>query len=70
MQPKKVRKKNVKEISIPMTTKTKLDNGPKGKKEDIKIYRSVIGSLLYLTTSRPNILFTVETCAKYQRCAK
>lgn len=30
------------------------------------MYRSMIDSLLYLTTSRPNIAFNVEVCARYQ----
>ena len=41
-----------------------LDEG--GKSVDQTLYRSMIGSLLYLTTSRPHIMFTVCMCARFQ----
>ena len=31
-----------------------------------KLYRGMIGSLLYLTASRPDILFSVHLCARFQ----
>ena len=34
------------------------------------LYRSIIGSLLYLTTSRPDIAFSVGVCARYQAAPK
>ncbi|GJS17745.1 putative ribonuclease H-like domain-containing protein [Tanacetum coccineum] len=37
-----------------------------GKDVDLHLYRSMIGSLMYLTTSRPDIMFAVCTCAKHQ----
>ena len=37
-----------------------------GKNIDSSLYRSVIGSLLYLTTSRPNISYSMGVCAIYQ----
>ncbi|KAA0041517.1 flocculation protein FLO11-like [Cucumis melo var. makuwa] len=37
-----------------------------GKKVDTNLYRSIIGSLLYLTTSRPDIAFAGGVCARYQ----
>ena len=51
----------------PMSTSTKLDKDEKGKCIDIKSYRGMIGSLLYLTASRPNIMFSV---CLYQFCRK
>ncbi|GJZ58172.1 putative ribonuclease H-like domain-containing protein [Tanacetum coccineum] len=33
---------------------------------DVHLYRSMIGSLMYLTTSRPDIMFAVCACARYQ----
>ncbi|GJW15783.1 hypothetical protein Tco_0019916 [Tanacetum coccineum] len=33
---------------------------------DVHLYRSMIGSLMYLTTSRPDIMFTVCACARFQ----
>ena len=46
------------EISVNTTT-TKLDKDDQGKSVDIRLYRSMIGSLLYLTASRPDIIFSV-----------
>jgi len=37
---------------------------------DIKRYRGMIGSLLYLTASRPNIMFSVCICSRYQASPK
>ena len=45
-----------------------MDEG--GKYVDSKLYRSMIGSFLYLTASRPDIMFTVCLCARYQSCPK
>jgi hypothetical protein len=33
---------------------------------DQKLYRSIIGSLLYITTSRPDVMFSVCMCAQFQ----
>ena len=53
-----------------MATTTKLDKDDQGKCVDIKLYRSMIGSLLYLTASRPDIIFSVCLCARFQSCPK
>ncbi|GJX07186.1 ribonuclease H-like domain-containing protein [Tanacetum coccineum] len=37
-----------------------------GKEVDVYMYRSMIGSLMYLTSSRPDIMFLVCACARYQ----
>ena len=37
---------------------------------DVKKYRGMIGSLLYLTASRPDIMFSVFICARFQSCPK
>ena len=54
----------------PLSTSTKLDKDEKGKCVDIKSYRGMIGSLLYLTASRPDIMFSVCLCARFQSCPK
>ncbi|KAH9649857.1 hypothetical protein KPL70_026141 [Citrus sinensis] len=56
--------------NTPMSTTTKLDKDEKGKEVDIKMYRGMIGSLLYLTASRPDIMFSVCLCARFQSCSK
>jgi len=42
-----------------MSSTTKLDKEENGKNVDIKQYRGMIGSLRYLTASRPDIMFSV-----------
>ncbi|KAH9671187.1 Integrase catalytic domain-containing protein [Citrus sinensis] len=56
--------------STPMSTTIKLDKEEKGKEVDIRTYRDMIGSLLYLTASRPDIMFSVCLCARFQSCPK
>ncbi|GJY83273.1 hypothetical protein Tco_0496649 [Tanacetum coccineum] len=53
-------------IGIPMATKTKLDADLSGEPVDQTDYRSKIRSLMYLTSSRPNIVQVVCYCARYQ----
>ncbi|XP_070056112.1 uncharacterized mitochondrial protein AtMg00810-like [Nicotiana tomentosiformis] len=55
-----------KEIDTPIATTTKLDMDELGLSVDQKLYRGMIGSLLYLTASRPNIVFNVGLCARFQ----
>nr|GEW59580.1 hypothetical protein [Tanacetum cinerariifolium] len=37
-----------------------------GEEVDVRMYRSMIGSLMYITSSKPNIMFAVCACARYQ----
>ena len=37
-----------------------------GKSVDSSLYRSMIGSLIYLTSSKPDISYSVGVCARYQ----
>ena len=55
-----------KSISTPMGTNQALDNDESGNMVDQKMYRSMIGSLLYVTTSRPDVMFSVCMCARFQ----
>jgi len=57
---------NCKEISTSMTTNCYLDSDEKEISVDQTRYRGLIGSLLYLTASRPNIMFSVCLCARFQ----
>jgi hypothetical protein len=50
----------------PAVTHLKLTKDKKGVSVDQSLYRSIIGSLLYLTESRPDISFAVGVCARYQ----
>ena len=49
-----------------MSTSTKLDKDDQGINVDQKLYKSIIGSLLYLPASRPDIMFSVCICARFQ----
>ncbi|GKA19763.1 hypothetical protein Tco_0699678 [Tanacetum coccineum] len=49
-----------------MVKKSKLDEDPQGKIVDPTHYRGMIGSLMYLTFSRPDRVFVVCMCARYQ----
>nr|GEY20872.1 uncharacterized mitochondrial protein AtMg00810-like [Tanacetum cinerariifolium] len=56
----------VKTASTPMETQKPLLKDKDGEEVYVHIYRSMIGSLTYLTSSRPNIMFVVCACARYQ----
>jgi hypothetical protein len=60
----------VKGAKTPMPTICHLDLDPNGKEVDQKVYRSMIGSLLYLCASRPDIMLSVGICARYQAAPK
>nr|GEZ39671.1 hypothetical protein [Tanacetum cinerariifolium] len=55
-----------KSASTPIDTKKPLLKDPNGEDVDVHIYRSMIGSLMYLTSSRPDIMFVVCACARFQ----
>nr|GFA24491.1 retrotransposon protein, putative, unclassified [Tanacetum cinerariifolium] len=55
--------KDVKSASTPIEIEKPLLKDPHGADVDVHIYRSMIGSLMYLTSSRPDIMFVVCTCA-------
>ncbi|KAK6128108.1 hypothetical protein DH2020_038139 [Rehmannia glutinosa] len=61
---------NKKHMKTPMGTNDKLSKDENGTPIDPTLYRSMIGSLLYLTASRPNISYSVCVCARYQSCPK
>jgi hypothetical protein len=50
----------------PMSTSVKINADLTGKQVDPTLYRSMIGSLLYLTSNRPDIVLSVGVCARFQ----
>nr|GEX52975.1 hypothetical protein [Tanacetum cinerariifolium] len=56
----------VKTASTPIETHKPPLKDEDGEKVDVHMYRSMIGSFMYLTSSRPDIMFTVCACARYQ----
>ncbi|GKD64699.1 retrovirus-related pol polyprotein from transposon TNT 1-94, partial [Tanacetum coccineum] len=53
-------------VDTPMVEKSKLDEDKEGKAVDPSHYRGMIGTLLYLTASRPDLQFSICMCARYQ----
>ena len=49
-----------------MSSTIKLNKDENGKAVDIAKYRGIIRYLLYLTTSSPNIMFSICLCARFQ----
>nr|GFA70428.1 hypothetical protein [Tanacetum cinerariifolium] len=52
-------------VDTPMVEKSKLDEDKAGKSVDPSHYRGMIGTLLYLTASRPDLQFAICMCARY-----
>ncbi|KAJ9538233.1 hypothetical protein OSB04_030966 [Centaurea solstitialis] len=52
--------------ATPMPRNFQLSADTSGKPVDQKTYRAIIGSLLYLTASRPDIVFSTGVCARFQ----
>ncbi|GJR21764.1 hypothetical protein Tco_0970291 [Tanacetum coccineum] len=59
-----------KTMKTPMSTETKLTKGEEGESVYNTKYRGMIRSLLYLTASRPDIMFSVYLCARFQEDPK
>nr|GEU91454.1 uncharacterized mitochondrial protein AtMg00810-like [Tanacetum cinerariifolium] len=55
-----------KSASTPIDTEKPLLKDHDGEDVDVHIYRSMIGSLMYLTSSRPDIMFAVCACTRFQ----
>ena len=52
-------------IRTPISPNVKLTVDLLGKSVDSSLYKSIIGSLLYLTVSRPDISYSIGVCARY-----
>ncbi|GJS45168.1 retrovirus-related pol polyprotein from transposon TNT 1-94 [Tanacetum coccineum] len=59
-----------KPMKIPMSSDTKLIKDKECESVDSTKYLGMIGSLLYLTASRPDIMFSVCLCARFQEAPK
>nr|GEW32391.1 putative ribonuclease H-like domain-containing protein [Tanacetum cinerariifolium] len=56
----------VKTVSTPIETQKPLVKYEEAADVDVRLYRSMIGSLMYLTASRPDIMFPVCACSRFQ----
>jgi hypothetical protein len=63
---RKFKMEDSKDMTTPMSTTTALGAYKEGKHVDPNEYRSMIGSLLHLTVTRPDIQFSVCLCAHFQ----
>jgi hypothetical protein len=63
---KKFGMEKAKHAKTPMASNGHLDLNEEGNSVDKKLYRSMIGSLLYLCASRPDIMLSVCMCARFQ----
>ena len=63
---KKFDMEHCKAMNTPMDSGTYVDQDESGTLIDITKYRGMIGSLLYLTASRPDMMFSVCLCACFQ----
>nr|GEX17694.1 integrase, catalytic region, zinc finger, CCHC-type, peptidase aspartic, catalytic [Tanacetum cinerariifolium] len=63
---KKYNFKSCDPVDTPMVEKSKLDEDKERKAVDPSHYRGMIGTLLYLTASRPGLQFAICMCARYQ----
>ncbi|GJS46560.1 retrovirus-related pol polyprotein from transposon TNT 1-94 [Tanacetum coccineum] len=55
-------------VDTPMVEKSKLDEDPEGKVVDPTHYRGMVGTLMYLTSSRPDLVYVVCMCSRYHAC--
>jgi hypothetical protein len=62
---KKFGMNEAKPISTPMGTNGNLDSDASGNMVDQKLYRPMIRNLLYVTASRPDVMFSVCMCARF-----
>ncbi|GKB96770.1 putative ribonuclease H-like domain-containing protein, partial [Tanacetum coccineum] len=57
---------SIRTVTAPIESNKPLVKDEDGEDVDVHVYKSMIGSLMYLTTSRPGIMFAVCACARFQ----
>ena len=67
---KKFNMEEAKTMKTPMSLSIKLDKDEKGKSIDSTMYRDMISSLLYLTASKLDIMYSVCLFVRFQSCPK
>jgi hypothetical protein len=67
---KKFKMEDCKPVSTPMVIGCKLRKDDESKEVDQRLYRSMIGSLLYVTTSRPDVMQAVGQVTRFQATPK
>jgi hypothetical protein len=64
---KKFNMENCKSVNTPLVLNSKMMKDDGAKKSDEKVYRSLVGCLLYLTATRPDLMFTVNLLSRYRQ---
>ena len=67
---KRFRLLNCKPAVTPIKTRTKLSKEDDGSKIDPTMYKRLVGSLMYLTATRPNIMFAVSLISRFMELPK
>ena len=67
---KRFRMLNCKPAATPMATGTKLSKYDEGSYVDPTMYKRLVGSLMYLTTTRPDIMFFVSLISRFMETPK
>ncbi|GJX98555.1 putative ribonuclease H-like domain-containing protein [Tanacetum coccineum] len=57
---------SIRTASTPVETNKALTKDEDGEDVDVRLYRPMIGSMMYLTSSRPDIMFSVCACSRFQ----
>ena len=66
---KKFHMEDYKNTSTPMNQKEKICKDDRVEKVDESQYKSLIGCLMYLTATRPNIMFAISLLSRFMHCA-
>ena len=67
---KRFRMMNCKPAVTPIATDTKLNKDDDGSKVDPMLYKRLVGSLVYLTATRPDIMFVVSLISRFTESPK
>lgn len=66
---KKFNMEDCKSMSTPLAQNDKFNKEDGAEKVDEGLYRSIIGCLMYLTATRPDIMYSVSLLSRYMHCA-
>ena len=61
---------NYKPAVTPIATGTKLSKEDDGSKVDPTLYKTLVGSLMYLTATRPDIMFALSLISRFMESSK
>lgn len=62
--------KNCNSVTTPVEKGLKLVKDPAGKRVDCTLYKQIVGSLMYLTATRPDLMYSVSLISRYMEQPK